>query len=223
MSTRFWVLPPMDGGLHCGDITAAQYSRLAQVLPLLNGRLHCGAVLFAVTYGRVPCSRRSAAGSIAQDVDRISGRCDACAPAVQRRAPLRRQGWHLKFPEIVLPPIIGGLHCGPIDRDRRARSRPRALAATMTCRPARSTAHAVTGSPGRCPGRQARLRAPRQPSTWPSRRRRTGSGIHARQVCASVTPGPTRSSPAKNNSISAREWLCQVAAVYSAASRLPSA
>ena len=35
--------------------------------------------------------------------------------------------------------------------------------------------------------------------TWPSRRRSTGSGIHARQVCASVTPGPTSSSPVKND------------------------
>ena len=60
-------------------------------------------------------------------------------------------------------------------------------------------------------------------STWPSRCRNTGSGIHARQVCASVTPGSTRSSPAKNDSTSAREWLCQVAAMYSADSRLPSA
>jgi hypothetical protein len=36
----------------------------------------------------------------------------------------------------------------------------------------------------------------------------TGSGIQARQVCASVTPGPTSSSPAKNDPTSAREWLC---------------
>ena len=37
-------------------------------------------------------------------------------------------------------------------------------------------------------------------------------GIHARQVCASVTPGPTSSSPAKNDVMSAGVWLCQAAA-----------
>ncbi len=47
-------------------------------------------------------------------------------------------------------------------------------------------------------------------------------GIHARQVYASVTPGPTSSSPAKNDTTSAGAWLYQAAAVYSAASRLPS-
>jgi hypothetical protein len=37
-----------------------------------------------------------------------------------------------------------------------------------------------------------------------------------------VTPGPTSSSPAKNEATSAGVWFCQAAAVYSAASRLPS-
>src|ERR1035441_4936647 len=45
----------------------------------------------------------------------------------------------------------------------------------------------------------------------------------ARHVPASPTPGPTSSSPAKNDSTSAREWLCQVAAVYSVDNFLPSA
>ena len=60
-------------------------------------------------------------------------------------------------------------------------------------------------------------------STWPSRCLMIGSGIHARHVPASATPGPTSSSPAKNDSTSAREWLCQVAAVYSVDNFLPSA
>ena len=44
-------------------------------------------------------------------------------------------------------------------------------------------------------------------STWPLRRRSTGPGIQARQVCASVRPGPVMSSPAKNEAMSSGVWL----------------
>ena len=62
----------------------------------------------------------------------------------------------------------------------------------------------VTGSPGRRRWTSGAITRPTPASTWPSRHRSTGSGIHARHVPASATPGPTRSSPAKNDSTSAQ-------------------
>jgi hypothetical protein len=49
-----------------------------------------------------------------------------------------------------------------------------------------------------------------------------GSGCQGRQVCASLMPGPTISTPAKNDATSSRELLINCPAVYSAASRLAS-
>ena len=84
------VLPPFNGGLHCGAVTprgiAAMASRcsrrspagsiaaahgstcdeLRPVLPPFNGGLHCGAMLPSPCAPRLArCSRRSTAGSIA--------------------------------------------------------------------------------------------------------------------------------------------------------------
>ena len=60
-----------------------------------------------------------------------------------------------------------------------------------------SAAHAIIGSPRSAPWDvRVRLRAT-PASTWPSRRRRTGSGIHARHVCASHDARPDQVQPSE--------------------------
>jgi len=120
---RGQVLPPLNGGLHCGSVSGLSAgmnpvpcSRLSTagsiaavrlggfrighrlVLPPLNGGLHCGCrVRLALDLADQPCSRLSTAGSIAAlhtTADGASG-------------------------SAVLPPLNGGLHCGcgaPIDK-----------------------------------------------------------------------------------------------------------
>lgn len=61
---------------------------------------------------------------------------------------------------------------------------------------------------------------PTPASTCPLRS--SAAGGRFGQVRASVTPGPTSSSPSKNSTMPAGEWLYQVAAVYSSASCLAS-
>ena len=73
-------------------VDAAPGRRLdVQVLPPFNGGLHCGASMRGRT-GQLDhaCSRLSTAGSIAASRTRPAGRSDRRAPAFQRRAPLRR-------------------------------------------------------------------------------------------------------------------------------------
>src|SRR5487761_1579675 len=110
------VLPPINGGLHCGDPRHARWSPAwPRVLPPINGGLHCGLHrdptshrrhLRAPAYqrraplrpptrrhpsaSRHGCSRLSTAGSIAA----LSRECRGAAG------------------QPVLPPINGGLHCG---------------------------------------------------------------------------------------------------------------
>src|SRR5487761_1665425 len=110
------VLPPINGGLHCGDPRHARWSPAwPRVLPPINGGLHCGLHrdptshrrhLRAPAYqrraplrpptrrhpsaSRHGCSRLSTAGSIAA----LSRECRGAAG------------------HPVLPPINGGLHCG---------------------------------------------------------------------------------------------------------------
>src|SRR6266566_3538454 len=140
------VLPPLVGGLHCGSPSSGRSctarrgapaagrraplrrtthkpcaGRGDRVLPPLVGGLHCGA-LFVV----------------------VEGKCRNGAPAAGRRAPLRLQledvserervecsrRWSAGSiaahstavlplaPDPVLPPLVGGLHCGPPDQWR---------------------------------------------------------------------------------------------------------
>ena len=135
------VLPPLNGGLHCG----ARRRQLARycdrpVLPPLNGGLHCGVPLGdGHAAGVSRCSRLSTAGSIAARRSIVQGIEAAWrAPASQRRAPLRpgdgadRSRGRARCSRLstagsiaaslrsapsaaewqVLPPLNGGLHCG---------------------------------------------------------------------------------------------------------------
>src|SRR5487761_1567303 len=134
------VLPPINGGLHCGDPRHARWSPAwPRVLPPINGGLHCGLHrdptshrrhLRAPAYQRraplrpypgsvaapqvSPCSRLSTAGSIAAMLPPRRPCSRSCAPAYQRRAPLRRDYCpiYVLGKKGVLPPINGGLHCG---------------------------------------------------------------------------------------------------------------
>ena len=137
------VLPPLNGGLHCGDmrhlpwsrggqecsrlstagsiaagIGAMLYLHTAAVLPLLNGGLHCG-----IAFGLPPDSRLMS------------------APASQRRAPLRLRPVEclLHQPGHVLPPLNGGLHCGE--------SSPALRAAGLAPCSRLSTAGSIAASP----------------------------------------------------------------------------
>ena len=81
------VLPPFDGGLHCGGSPAAP-----SPVPV--------------------CSRRSAAGSIAAQ---CRGCRRPARSAARRRAPLRHDVRHVgERMRGVLPPFSGGLHCGSL-------------------------------------------------------------------------------------------------------------
>ena len=108
------VLPPIDGGLHCGSRQGHCIEPVPVVLPPVNGGLHCGTVgavnpqqaLHApADQRRAPlrlpgdaprwrapgCSRRSAAGSIAAPATPSTARGWPGAPAGRWRAPLRQQ------------------------------------------------------------------------------------------------------------------------------------
>ena len=87
------VLPPFNGGLHCGRRSASRR-------PLAE---HAGAPAFRT------------AGSIAAGTSPAPARRRrAGAPAFQRRAPLRRRSPYQRRCRArpVLPPFNGGLHCG---------------------------------------------------------------------------------------------------------------
>ena len=102
------VLPPINGGLHCGvrvpEARGTRCSRLStagsiaatvepplrrrrRVFPPINGGLHCGASVIGL-----PPSPG--------------------VPAYQRRAPLRQGTRTVLTARMVFPPINGGLHCG---------------------------------------------------------------------------------------------------------------
>ena len=122
------VLPPFNGGLHCGmRSTKASGRASAAVLPPFNGGLHCGAT---GPIGRVSrarwCSRLSTAGSIAASSASAWVAGTAGAPAFQRRAPLRPPAavGSAMAHGTVLPPFNGGLHCGLTAPRCRARPVP---------------------------------------------------------------------------------------------------
>ena len=126
------VLPPINGGLHCGSGTLDRYRCAWQVLPPINGGLHCGP------QARCPPSRAATAR----------------APAYQRRAPLRHPGGVVLEGDSdwVLPPINGGLHCGVRLRTLRAHGNVRCSRL--------STAGSIAALLSRSPGRAGRPRAP---------------------------------------------------------------
>ena len=178
-------------------VCAGQTARILRaVLPPFNGGLHCGCDR-QVGAGHVPwCSRLSTAGSIA--AVRAPGHATrpACAPAFQRRAPLRRAtssctatdrcpgapAFQRRAPlrraprpraaarrRQVLPPFNGGLHCGcPQSRVRRRGCDQRAPAfqrrAPLRQDGARGSPHARTvGAPA------FQRRAPLRPRTRTTR------------------------------------------------------
>ena len=109
------ILPPLIGGLHCGQVKHLQIvGAVTGVLPLFDSGLHCGRNRLMVRMSpergapamrqRAPlrlllrtrhrsdshvCSRCSMAGSIAALSPRTAARPGHRAPAVQRRAPSR--------------------------------------------------------------------------------------------------------------------------------------
>ncbi len=87
------VLPPFNGGLHCGPSWRFRVLRRCSRAPAFQRRAPLR-----------PCSPAT----------RASG--GPCAPAFQRRAPLRPVLVTEcdSFPGRVLPPFNGGLHCGPM-------------------------------------------------------------------------------------------------------------
>lgn len=84
------VLPPSEGGLHCGNVLNSTSPMGPMVLPSFNGGLHCG--------NRYP------------DPEDVYGGWCSCRPTA---APLRpRLGDAMQRGALVLPAIKGGLHCG---------------------------------------------------------------------------------------------------------------
>ena len=176
------VLPPWGGRAHCGVIFSRATSTVRRRAPAVQrraplrllvaepphrparassrcptGGLHCGRSSRVTIRSLAPGSRRSTAGSIAACRPSGSRGRRSGAPAVPRRAPLRRDhpGRH-RLPDAgvcsrrptagrVLRPSDGGLHCGasnfrPITGSgqcapavgRRAPTwRPRCLSVTM--------------------------------------------------------------------------------------------
>ena len=111
--------PPLDGGLYCGSpglLTGAVFSasiELAQHCAYIGRSRNDLSAQVRQPESSEPCSRRSAAGSIAACPRRRPGHPAPSAPAVQRRAPLRHLG-DVRDPRAVrgLPLFSGGLHCG---------------------------------------------------------------------------------------------------------------
>ena len=110
------VLPPLVGGLHCGAVyNGTQVGSDNQVLPPLVGGLHCGAVgrpRRGETRGRAPAAGRRA--PLRQHRQRhpvpAGAGCSRRWSAGSIAAPLSvsvAATWLL-----VLPPLVGGLHCG---------------------------------------------------------------------------------------------------------------
>src|SRR5487761_224702 len=72
------VLPPINGGLHCGVSCAVRADPGVPVLPPINGGLHCG---LQVRVGLLRFLRG--------------------APAYQRRAPLRLALWYARAHSLI--------------------------------------------------------------------------------------------------------------------------
>jgi len=117
---RIWpVLPPFNGGLHCGVSRAQRAVRVVEVLPPFNGGLHCGRGARRAMVGwrdvLPPFNGGLHCGLGPRPLaDLLQHR----APAFQRRAPLRRDGCQGSrgLHGRVLPPFNGGLHCGDSQR-----------------------------------------------------------------------------------------------------------
>ena len=122
------VLPPFNGGLHCGEIHSRRTSPRSPAAraPAFQRRapLRPSGLPIASPF-RPACSRLSTAGSIAAPGHWLIaqyGPLSARAPAFQRRAPLRRSRSRRRADrsQRVLPPFNGGLHCGARDHRRPA-------------------------------------------------------------------------------------------------------
>ena len=157
------------------------------MLPPFTGGLHCGWTQPRAGASRgTPCSRRSPAGSIAAGSrctvssgtigapavprraplrrwrDGLLAAEAARAPAVHRRAPLRRYSFpadRSRRPRL-LPPFPGGLHCGPFDiaiGGERMTGAP-AVHRRAPLRPAASSRHPATWACAPAVPRRAPLR-----------------------------------------------------------------
>ncbi len=85
------MLPPINGGLHCGVDAFNRYRKTLTVLPPINGGLHCGTTVgevAACTEGGAPAYQRRAPLRHVGPEGRAAARHRA--PAYQRRAPLRQ-------------------------------------------------------------------------------------------------------------------------------------
>ena len=165
------VLPPFNGGLHCGARAGTSRAQ-ACVLPPFNGGLHCGALTAVGSSEWTPTS----------------------APAFQRRAPLRpaspRQSGYGRG---VLPPFNGGLHCGRIAAPS-LRPRPRcSRLSTAGSIAANGRLRRRTGGLTRAPAFQRRaplrLRYARGPEPRPGRCSRLST---AGSIAAAATYHRTR-------------------------------
>src|SRR5487761_172453 len=109
------VLPPINGGLHCGHRPGDIPAPVVTGAPAYQRRAPLRPYPGSVAAPQVsPCSRLSTAGSIAAMLPPRRPCSRSCAPAYQRRAPLRRDYCpiYVLGKKGVLPPINGGLHCG---------------------------------------------------------------------------------------------------------------
>jgi len=114
-ATRPPVLPPFNGGLHCGILAALRSLAAAQGAPAFQRRAPLRRVTGRVQDlgpGGAPAFQRRA--PLRQQVQVSVGGPLERAPAFQRRAPLRPSGDDLQLRDAVqvLPPFNGGLHCG---------------------------------------------------------------------------------------------------------------
>src|SRR6266581_3914638 len=116
------VLPPINGGLHCGRVETPAFTPGSWVLPPINGGLHCG---LAGRYGpdfqliRAPAYQRRA--PLRPREPDASPPARPGAPAYQRRAPLR--------PHLHPPMAIHAAGCSRLSTAGSIAARHRAAAA----------------------------------------------------------------------------------------------
>ena len=160
-----WVLPPLNGGLHCGGYWLPVCRGRAQVLPPLNGGLHCGiasdrrprlrSAVLPPLNGGLHCGRSWSAGNAVHH---------AGAPASQRRAPLRLI--------VAARSLASVMVAGAPASQRRAPLRPGGVAAMCAYRCSRlSTAGSIAALPAGAvatPRWCSRLSTAGSIAAWPS-------------------------------------------------------
>ena len=206
------MLPPLTGGLHCGNLDPKWISHLwLQVLPPLTGGLHCGS---APSGGR--CTMRlllppfNGGLHCSQLIANTPFSSPGCAPVVQRRAPLpgllplpqpgqRRQGYRVQAPRSCKSvPVCSGGSLLSISATWPGRSSLRAGHPAISCtrsttsRAAASTATRPDPLPRRMDPLTARrvVRPERHPAAVPQPAPHRGPPPGPRRP--SHPPGPER-------------------------------